>query len=577
MSGSASELRAVFTAEDRTTPVLRAIGASLRGLVGTGLGRFAATTAELGRGLASMAQGAALTTASLAGLSTAASAAGLASLTTNAATAGAQLATLAETAKVPVATMEELLFTAQRAGVAGDALAGGLGELNTRLRAAAGGGNAELRQVLARLGIALRDTQGHVRGAADILPQLATAFARIQDPALQSRLALAAFGQNGEALVPLLRGGTAALAAGAKGFSAYGNSIAANAGMLAEAQRSFDDLRESATGFTSSVSSAVGAELAPVLAPIASDMAKWIRENREWIATNIAEYIRDTAIAVRDFFKSQENRDRLRDFATSVRALATALGGLKGIMIGFGAIVVAPFVAALLSIVTNFGLVIGVIGRLSLVLLTTPFGWFLASVAAVATAGYLIYSNWDRIGTWFRGIWTRVYSAWAPQVTEILGVIGSVARAVVEVLRPAWEPVVGFFSGVLDNVLKVFQEKFAAILEIVARIREAAEWLQSLSPGTGGTAFTPDAQRQRATNFRDRGNPGGYYPAEPRPVMPGFVSDSGLYIGQAARGSIEATIRFENAPPGTRVEAAGTGIVQQPRTDLGLNLRTRLP
>lgn len=38
-------------------------------------------------------------------------------------------------------------------------------------------------------------------------------------------------------------------------------------------------------------------------------------------------------------------------------------------------------------------------------LLATPLGWFIAGVAAIAAAAYLIYDNWDSIGPWFAAQW----------------------------------------------------------------------------------------------------------------------------------------------------------------------------
>lgn len=565
MSGTSPELKAVFTAEDRTTPVLRAIGASLRGISGaSGFGRLASVGAQLAGAMGGIAQGAALATASLVGLGGAVSVAGLASLAVGTASTAAQMQALAQSSRVPIERLEVLADIARRANISQQDLGGGLGTLNERMRDASRGGSLELRQVMARLGISLRDAHGQVRNASDVLPQFAQAFSRIRDPALQAQLATALFGESGARLLPILTGGAAGLREGEARFRRYGVSIAANAGMLAEADRQFRDLRDTIVGFTTSISTAIGTELAPVLGPLAAQMADWIAANRQVIATGVAGSIREAAEAARSFFAERGLIDRLRDFAQSTRNVVASLGGLRTIMIGFGALVAAPFVAGLISVATTFGLVAATLGRLSFALLTTPLGWFLAAAAAVAYAGYEVYRNWDSIAAFF--------GRFGPQVREMGRLVSGLATELGRLVAEAWE------NSPLARFLTMLRENLEALLPIA---RDVAAFVQRIAGGAGtapeassNPAMNAPAQAERTGRFGNRAaRMGGFY-EEGRLGLP---ADPNVYIGQAGRGSIEATIRFENAPPGTRAEVAGTGIVGTPRTELGLNLRTRLP
>ncbi|WP_139729776.1 hypothetical protein [Aeromonas sobria] len=43
--------------------------------------------------------------------------------------------------------------------------------------------------------------------------------------------------------------------------------------------------------------------------------------------------------------------------------------------------------------------------RLGIAMLTTPIGWFIMGIAAIAGGAYLIYKNWDGISKWFSELW----------------------------------------------------------------------------------------------------------------------------------------------------------------------------
>ena len=73
-------------------------------------------------------------------------------------------------------------------------------------------------------------------------------------------------------------------------------------------------------------------------------------------------------------------------------------------------------------------------------LLTTPVGWVLMAIAAIAGAAYLIYKNWTPIKAFFLGIWSHVKTAFA-------GGIGGVSALIAN-----WTPLALFyraFAGVL--------------------------------------------------------------------------------------------------------------------------------
>jgi TP901 family phage tail tape measure protein len=52
--------------------------------------------------------------------------------------------------------------------------------------------------------------------------------------------------------------------------------------------------------------------------------------------------------------------------------------------------------------------VLGAIKGLGIALLTTPIGWFILGIAAIAGAAYLIYKNWEPIKAFFKDLWDGI-------------------------------------------------------------------------------------------------------------------------------------------------------------------------
>lgn len=58
-------------------------------------------------------------------------------------------------------------------------------------------------------------------------------------------------------------------------------------------------------------------------------------------------------------------------------------------------------------LITPIGLVTKSFITMGIAFMTTPIGWVVAGIAAIAAGAYLIYRNWDKIGPWFKSIWAK--------------------------------------------------------------------------------------------------------------------------------------------------------------------------
>lgn len=85
----------------------------------------------------------------------------------------------------------------------------------------------------------------------------------------------------------------------------------------------------------------------------------------------------------------------------AIMKLTFGVLGIKGTLLGK---VITGLLAPLKWLTMGFV-------KLGLAILTTPIGWIIAGIAAIAAAAYLIYKNWDQLGPWFKSTWERCKAA----------------------------------------------------------------------------------------------------------------------------------------------------------------------
>jgi len=102
----------------------------------------------------------------------------------------------------------------------------------------------------------------------------------------------------------------------------------------------------------------------------------------------------------------------------AIAPLVLAIGALgfavKGIVIG-----AAVLKAGLLAMSGGFTSVIFAVRALGIALLTTPVGWIIAGITAIAGAAYLIYKNWEPIKAFFADLWGGIVGGFDDAVTRI--------------------------------------------------------------------------------------------------------------------------------------------------------------
>lgn len=118
-----------------------------------------------------------------------------------------ELRNASESIGANVGKFSELAFAARSNGIAVEALTVSMIKLSQHMSEKAWDQLAEGNRLFAALGISARDATGKMRDSTDVLLDIANRFARMQDGAEKTALAMRLFGEQGVRLLPMLNQG----------------------------------------------------------------------------------------------------------------------------------------------------------------------------------------------------------------------------------------------------------------------------------------------------------------------------------------------------------------------------------
>ena len=367
-------------------------------------------------------------------------------------------------------TLQEWSFAAKHAGASPEALEDGLKDLSKHMAEIASGSDttSSAATLFKTLGIAVKDAGGKIRPVAEVFEEFADAIKRNEDPALRTRMAMAALGEGGRSLIPMMSAGSEGLREMSKqardlGLVMSSEDVTAAANLTDH----LDDMR----AVIGSVGTAIGAKLAPVVVRLADQFRDLVAANREAFSARFA--------SVASQFAESFSRIDFQGIANAVLTVAdvsirafNAVGGFNTVLYGMGALMAGKAVTSVIA----FGSNLLTLGRTMWGLVTAartvgiamagalgPVGLVIAGVAAAAA---VVAANWDSIwpavkagasacanwvsGAWqsmahgLTGVWKTVKAGFAGAwnfVTDSLG-----AR-VKDGLANVWTMVKDFFAG----------------------------------------------------------------------------------------------------------------------------------
>lgn len=363
--------------------------------------------------------------------------------------------------------LQSLQYAAKMSGATAEDMNSALGKLNENIAKAAAGKNEGLASLFKKLGISLRDANGHVRTAADVLPEFADAIQRNTNSSVRARMAIAAFGDAGQKLIPMLQDGSRGLAEMEKRAQDLGLTMSdQDVKAAASLGDKFTDLGAVFDSFGNTIS----AKIAPVLGPLIDDLTEFLAKNKEAFAGRLSEAVSKLADSLKkvDFEKLANDAmdcfhaigelyDKIGGFDTIMKAFAGFIAGKAVISIG-------QFVGSLITLGRSFFALIPIIRAVGIAFVANPVG---AVITAIAAGAALIMSNWDKVGPFFTQCWNGITAIFTGAIKTIENVISGW----IDGIKTLWS---GLFKGdmtkIVEGFFKIFEGSFNLVPDSFKKI-----------------------------------------------------------------------------------------------------------
>lgn len=185
--------------------------------------------------------------------------------------------------------LQEMRVWADRNGISAGSLDRAVGRLNQRIGRAADG-NEKYADAFKALGVDIHDAEGNIRSTEDVMQDTIESLRGIDDAAAQSAAASEVFGTKmARDLMPALQDGSMSLEEAAK--HAHELGIVMDGESLAAAERfqdSWQDIKDSVTGFLHQAGAPVMAFMADRLFPFIKDtLVPAIRQLSDWLGPKL--------------------------------------------------------------------------------------------------------------------------------------------------------------------------------------------------------------------------------------------------------------------------------------------------
>lgn len=403
--------------------------------------------------------------------------------------------------------IQELGYAAQLSGSSAETLAGALTKMNLVVGEATKG-SKDLKEMFAGLQINLKNSNGTLKSTDELFDLFVNRISRIKNPALQAQAAVKIFGKSATELLPLLRSGNKGIAEMAAEARSLGVVIANDA---VEAGEEFGDVMDKISFALKGVGNSIASTLIPTLNKLGGVLVDTIIKYRPQLeafvatfADNLPGYIEKTAAA----FTSVG--DAIGPTIKFLGQVFDVFGAGPTILGTLGAVIAGTLLPPLVALTTA-------VWGLGAALLATPVGWFIAAIAAIGAAVYLIYDNWAEFSSFFTDKFDKVKAAFKDNF--VMGLVQ---------VWKEFNPV----SLIMDSLNGLI--KFATGIDVGSIIKE------KMGMG-GGSGVTPV------------GNPNYTAVPEGGPIAAGL-----------ADAKAKITVDFKNLPNGTNVDtSSGQGVKLQ--------------
>lgn len=500
-AGNSAQFTIVFTALDKATATMRNINKSIGGL--------STPFTDIGRRLTALAEETGLTTLGeraavvgekfgalghqiggllgpLAALGAAGTAAGLFEMAKGAAEFGKQLYVAQQRTGVSADALAKLHFAGSTVGLEADQMDLSIERLNRTIAQTASGRNKQAAQLFREMHISLFNTNGKLKDAITLLPELSKHFAANASIAQKTNAAMMLMGRSGAQMLPLFEmGGDEMKKLFGTFEQMYGKITPEVLKSAREGSESFEVLKLAVHG----LSFTIGSALFPVLKDLITPITAWVATNRTLVAQNVKAWVTGVANAMKNIDWSAvgsaimgvvhafETLGRVlgpfwstmavagvifSPFVTGAFGAAIAIGRFGFSLAGVGVKIAAFAVEGLPSLMVGLAALTetvlpalsGAFLSLGIAIEATPIGWIITGIAAVAAAGYLLYRYWTPIAGFFASLWGGVKAVFSDAGTAIALLIPG--GTLVQNIMTNWRVLPQFFVGLWNDVKPTF-------------------------------------------------------------------------------------------------------------------------
>lgn len=427
----------------------------------------------------------------------------------------------------------KLLYAFKRTGLSGDEASASLGILAKKLKGVSdeetgvATGGKTTADILNDIGVKAFTTSGQVGSLADIMPQIADVFKRMPDGIEKTGLAMQLFGRSGKDMIPILNQGSEGLKELGADAERFGLVLSDKG--VADIKAYTGAQRELGSAFDG-IKLAIGLAIMPALTDLTTAFTNALPPIRVFITEGLAkvgdfltaheEDIRNFAQGLRDLAEQGFQRvveigpsvigivqtlaTVFQDVAESlVPMLAGALSNVASLLQAHPPLVYAiigawaafqigqtvqdliGLAAGFVGVATGAGVATGGVVALRAALVTTGIG---ALILGLATAAYLVYTNWSWIWPALQNFVIDTYNVTVPYINGLINSIEALSLGLLDLPEAQTKAGVGAekyresmakAGHIIDNLNKSCRETTPALgalwWEMEGKYQPAAE------------------------------------------------------------------------------------------------------
>lgn len=300
---------------------------------------------------------------------------------------------------IPIQQFQRLGYAAQMSGSSEQEMGSSLQFLSQNMVEAING-SKEMQLWFTRVGLSVQ--QLRKMNAVQVFEAIADRFEKVGDAGqnAEKKIALtrALMGRGGAEMIQMLNQGSGAFRELYAEADKFGALTGEQADQFADTADNLDRFHFSLRGLMATITRIALPGINAMLKKVTDMSASSRLELGEQIGRFLGNVIEKTPKVLESLMQIGKGLALVLGVLDSV---AQAFGGWDTLMVVFASATVAKGVWSLALLAKAFW-------SLGAAVAVTPIGWFMAAVAAIAGAAYLVWKNWEPIKKWFGDLWDGI-------------------------------------------------------------------------------------------------------------------------------------------------------------------------